>query len=465
VNSGFVDRNRSPARESSGFSELGPVSARDCVTVSELNRVVAQALTRQFPMTWVSGEISNLTRASSGHCYFSLKDANAQVRCVMFRHRAQHLPFALRDGVKVECRAAVSLYEPRGDFQLNVEAMRQAGSGDLFQAFLALKAKLQAEGLFEEQRKKRLPTVVTRVGVVTSLQAAALRDVLATLRTRAPQIQVVIYPSPVQGVDAAASLAQAVRVANTRREVDLLLIVRGGGSLEDLWSFNDEYLARCIAQSALPTISGVGHETDFTICDFVADARAATPTAAAALASPDRQELLRELALLAKQLGRAVRGRYEQSAQSLDLAARLLRSPAQGLAHDSERLRRMHAQLLQAGRMRTRAARWAVEHAQASLQAERLRVSVLGGAERLARLAERLPGAAARYRGAHAERLDGLVHQLELVNPLAVLDRGYAIVRNPVNGSIVRQANQVHVGQLVRITLAQGELDAQVNSN
>ncbi len=465
MNSGFVDRNRALGRDSAGVPGQGPLTARDCVTVSELNRAVAQALTRQFPMVWVGGEISNLTRASSGHCYFSLKDAGAQVRCVMFRHRAQMLPFALREGLKVECRAAVSLYEPRGDFQLNVEAMRQAGSGDLFQAFLALKAKLQSEGLFDSGRKKPLPAQVNAIGVVTSLQAAALRDVLATLRARAPQLRVVIYPSAVQGHEAAAGLRRAVQAASDRREVDILLIVRGGGSMEDLWSFNDEQLARVIANCAIPTISGVGHETDFTICDFVADLRAPTPTAAANLASPDRRELERSLGQYALALNRAVRSRYEQAAQTLDMAARLLRSPSQGVARDRQALGLLTDRLVRAAQHRLQAPAWALDRASDAMQPERLRQGLKEQSAVLDGLAVRRKDAMRRMGQAQARVVEGLAQQLALVNPLAVLERGYAIVRDQETGEIVRQSNKLHVGQQIRITLADGQTGASVNSN
>lgn len=465
MNSGFVDRNRPGGRESARVSVAEPLSTRDCVTVSELNRAVAQTLTRQFSMVWVSGEISNLTRASSGHCYFSLKDAGAQVRAVMFRHRSQYLPFALREGLKVECRAAVSLYEPRGDFQLNVEAMRQAGSGDLFQAFLALKAKLQAEGLFDAERKKSLPPQVSSVGVVTSLQAAALRDVLATLKTRAPQIRVVVYPCAVQGQEAAAGLRRAVLAAGSRREVDVLLLVRGGGSMEDLWSFNDEQLARAIAQCPLPTISGVGHETDFTICDFVADFRAPTPTAAASLAAPDRRELLRALRDQARALQRTVQLRYEHAAQSLDMTARLLRSPAQALAHDRRRLAQLTAQLQRAGRLRLQNPAWSIQRAVASLQPERLRQTLQAKATVLSGLSSRHRQAGQHAQQSRTRALEGLAQQLDLVSPLAVLERGYAIVRDQASGQILRQAKSLTQGQAIRLHLADGEASAQVISN
>ncbi len=258
------------------------------IAVSALNRMAREALEAALPLLWVGGEISNLTRASSGHVYFTLKDASAQVRCAMWRNRAQLLAFRPENGMRVEARALVTLYEARGDYQLNVEALRPAGIGNLFEAFNRLKARLAAEGLFDPDQRRPLPRFPRAVGIVTSLQAAALRDVLVTLRRRAPHLPVVLYPAPVQGADAAARLVAAVRDAGRRAPqdgIDLLLLVRGGGSIEDLWSFNDEALARALRACPLPVVCGVGHETDFTIADFAADLRAPTPTGAAEIAS------------------------------------------------------------------------------------------------------------------------------------------------------------------------------------
>jgi exodeoxyribonuclease VII large subunit len=253
------------------FSESQPNDSgnSDILTVSQLNQAVGRLLERSFPLTWISGEISNFTRAASGHWYFTLKDASAQVRSVMFRGRAQFVDFAPREGDKVEVRAVVSLYAARGDFQLNVEAMRKAGVGNLYEAFLKLKAKLTAEGLFDADRKRELPVFPRQIGIVTSPQAAALRDVITTLRRRAPHLSIVLYPTAVQGEGSAEKIAAAIKTASDRAECDVLIVCRGGGSLEDLWSFNDERVARAIAASTIPVVSGVGHETDFTIADFV----------------------------------------------------------------------------------------------------------------------------------------------------------------------------------------------------
>ena len=274
--------------------QLAPI-----LTVSALNRLARETLEAALPLMWIGGEISNLTRAASGHLYFTLKDGSAQVRCTMWRNRAQLLAFRPQNGMQVEARALVTLYEARGDFQLSVEAVRPAGMGDLFEAFKRLKDKLAAEGLFDAEAKRALPRFPRAIGLITSPAAAALRDVLVTLERRAPQLSIVLYPVPVQGADAAARLTDAVRRASARAHqdgIEALVLVRGGGSLEDLWSFNDEALARALRHCSVPVISGVGHETDFTIADFAADLRAPTPTAAAEMAAPQHTALMAGLA-------------------------------------------------------------------------------------------------------------------------------------------------------------------------
>ena len=249
-------------------------------------------LERHLGLVWVSGEISNFTRAASGHCYFNLKDSTAQVRCVFFRQKAHFAGFALKDGLAIEVRATAAIYEARGEFQLNVETVRLAGVGALYEKFERLKARLAADGWFAPERKRSLPVYPRAVGIVTSTRAAALRDILTTLRRRWPAMPVILYPAAVQGEGAAAEIALAIATANARAEVDVLIVARGGGSIEDLWAFNEEVVARAVLDSRLPVVSGVGHETDFTICDFTADARAPTPTGAATLAVPDRRAVL-----------------------------------------------------------------------------------------------------------------------------------------------------------------------------
>src|SRR5512134_3332986 len=298
------------------------------LSVVELLRSVRDLLERRFPLAWVRGELSNLSRAPSGHCYFTLKDRAAQVECVMFRSRAALLDWEPRDGMQVEVRALATLYEPRGRFQLTVDAMRRAGLGPLYERFLRLKDKLGAEGLFDERLKRELPAHPRSIGVVTSLAAAALRDVLTTLARRNPAIEVIVYPAPVQGEGAAGRIAAALARASRRAECDVLLLVRGGGSIEDLWPFNEEAVARAIRAARIPVVVGVGHETDFTIADFAADQRAPTPTAAAELASPARAELLARLADCVRCLAREMLRNIQYASQRLDGSTKRLVHPA-----------------------------------------------------------------------------------------------------------------------------------------
>jgi exodeoxyribonuclease VII large subunit len=412
---------------------------------------------RSIPALWVRGEISNFTRAASGHWYFTLKDSSAQVRAVMFRSRAQAVGFQPREGEKVEVRALASLYQPRGDFQLGVEAMRRVGQGDLYQQFLQLKEKLRVEGLLDEARKRALPRLPRCVGVVTSRQAAALRDVLATLRRRAPATPVIVYPTPVQGAEAIPGIVAALEAAARRRECDVLLLVRGGGAIEDLWAFNDEAVARAIARSPIPVISGVGHETDFTIADFVADARAATPTAAASLAVPDRAELVQRVVARAERINDLMARSLREREQRLDTAARLLRSPSGYLEARAAALdglaRRLASSALAA--MHTPATRLA--RARAALRAPDTRAlerRVDGLSERLARSASVLLARA-------GDRVSALSLQLELVSPASVLERGYAIVQRQ-DGSVVRSSDDVRDGERLDLRLHRGRIVATV---
>ncbi|MGB7303078.1 MAG: exodeoxyribonuclease VII large subunit [Burkholderiaceae bacterium] len=427
------------------------------IPVSALNRAVSQLLGSSFPMLWVSGEVSNFTRAASGHCYFSLKDKNAQVRAVLFRSRAQAAPVSLRNGLQIEVLAAVSLYEPRGDFQITVENVRLAGTGDLHQQFVELKNRLQAEGLFDVDRKRVLPSMPRSIGVVTSLQAAALRDVLITLRRRAPHLQVVVYPTPVQGDDAPASIVRALAKASLRAECDVLLLVRGGGSIEDLWAFNAESVARAIRASNLPVIVGVGHESDVTIADFAADMRAPTPTGAATIVAPDSEELRRQISGLGRLLAQAWQRRHRELEQRIDTAWRLLPSPAgqllarQARIHDAARnLVRQFAYLQQRREQRMQLARG------------RLRVPDIGvPASRIVFQEQRLTRALKRLLEARTQQLHTAAAQLRLVSPQAVLERGYSIVRDET-GQVVSRAGRVAPGNTLDILMADGAVDAVV---
>ncbi|MEO8598649.1 MAG: exodeoxyribonuclease VII large subunit, partial [bacterium] len=334
-----------------------PRAAAPILSVTELNQAVARMLERGFPLTWVAGEISNFTRAASGHWYFTLKDSAAQVRAVMFRGRAQYADFIPKDGDRVELRTLVTLYAPRGDYQLNVEAIRRAGLGNLFEAFLRLKEKLELEGLFDPGRKRRLPAFAKTIGIVTSPQAAALRDILTTLQRRAPHVEIILYPTPVQGEGAAAKISHAIRLASNRGDCDVLLLCRGGGSIEDLWSFNDEAVARAIVDCNMPVIAGVGHETDFTIADFAADLRAPTPTAAAELAVTPRADWLAIVMTQADALQRAIQRQLSERGQTLDWLSHRLQSPKTTIARERLQLQALGNRLHLATRAPQNAAR------------------------------------------------------------------------------------------------------------
>ncbi len=438
------------------------IQSAPVLSVSALNRLAREALESALPLLWVGGEISNLTRAASGHVYFTLKDANAQVRCAMWRNRAQLLPFRPENGMRVEARALVTLYEARGDYQLNVEALRPAGIGDLFEAFNRLKEKLAAEGLFDAARRRPLPRFPRGIGIVTSPAAAALRDVLVTLRRRAPHLPVVLYPTPVQGLDAAERLRAALREAGARAArdgIDLLLLVRGGGSIEDLWSFNDEMLARAIRACPLPVVVGVGHETDFTIADFAADLRAPTPTGAAELASAGWHAAHGELAALTPRLARGLQRRLETLAQSLDRAA--LR-----LVHPRERLRRAGADVTAlASRLHTamqrRLERCRYRHAALEVRLAGRKPDLLARIGRCHELARRLTLAGRSLVDAREARLTALSAHLQHLAPQAVLARGYAIARD-AEGRVLRSSAAVAAGDAVSVQLAAGSLQTQV---
>ena len=394
-----------------------PVAANlRILSVAELLRSVRDTLERRFPLAWVKGELSNLSRAPSGHWYFTLKDRDAQVDCVMFRSRAGALDWEPREGMQVEVRALPTLYEPRGRFQLTVEAMRRAGLGPLYERFLRLKEKLAAEGLFDAAAKRGLPAFPRTIGVVTSLAAAALRDVLSTLQRRNPAIAVIVYPVPVQGEGAGERIAAMLARAGRRAECDVLLLVRGGGSIEDLWPFNEEAVARAIRSSSIPVVVGVGHDTDFTIADFAADQRAPTPTAAAELASPSRAELAAGVANHVRSLRKEIERKLRYAAQALDAGSRRLVHPAQRLAS--------HRQLM---------------------------------AQLCARLAFAFSHQVHRFQ-AHLAQLQATLIGLD---PAAILARGYSITYG-ASGKVLRQASAAGAGERLRTRLAEGEIEREV---
>ncbi|MGY8526147.1 exodeoxyribonuclease VII large subunit [Paracidovorax citrulli] len=439
----------------------GQGATRDVIPVGELNHAIASMLERNFPLTWVRGEISNFTRAASGHWYFSLKDARAQIRCVMFRGRNQYVDFPVREGEAVEVRALVSMYEARGEVQLNVEAMRRAGVGNLYEAFQRLKEKLARDGLFDTARKREIPEHPRTIGIVTSLQAAALRDVLTTLRRRAPHIDVIVYPVPVQGAGAAERIAAMLDRVSERAECDVVILCRGGGSIEDLWSFNEEAVAHAVARCALPIVCGVGHETDFTIADFVADVRAPTPTGAAELVSPDRSHLLSHSRRAGLALAQAMRRQLERREQHLDWLSRRVRSPQAQLRERRAQLdylsRHLRAGLQDAvlrrrHRVQVLTMRW-----------QALRPDPAAQQRRLDRLAARMQASNTRQQERAAQHLHRLAGALELLAPQRTLERGYAVMLDS-RGKAVRSPSQLRAGAAVEVHLASGVADVGIAS-
>jgi exodeoxyribonuclease VII large subunit len=392
--------------------------SREILSVGDLNRAIARSLEERFDTVWVSGEISNFKAYDSGHWYFSLKDEEGQIRCVMFRGRNGQVGFMPQSGDLVEVAANLGFYVPRGDIQLTVQSMRRAGMGGLYEAFLKLKAKLAKEGLFDLENKRPIPTHPRSIGIITSPQAAALKDVLSTLARRAPHIPIVIYPTLVQGPDAPAGIISALRAAEKENAVDVILLVRGGGSIEDLWAFNDEQLAYAIAQSSIPIVSGVGHETDVTIADFVADLRAPTPTGAAELAAPRRDQMLQELDAIMQALLQRVSQRVEREAQTLDQLA----------------LRLSHA-LPNPDRMREQISGWQ----------KRLNQAWLVRVENWKRDQSHFQS------------------QLEMLNPQRTLERGYAVILSKEEQAMhaVRSPKELNTESVFELRLAEGRVEVE----
>ena len=440
-------------------NELFVEARAQVLRVVELTRAINQLLQSNVPLLWVRGEISNLVKASSGHWYFSLKDEQAQVRCVMFRNRNQLLEHAVANGQQVEVQATATLYEARGDFQLTVELLRPAGLGALYEQFAKVKLTLEREGLFAAERKKRLPDFPRRIGVITSLKAAALRDVLTTLKLRLPTVPVVVYPAPVQGAGSGEKIAQAIQTANMRSECDVLILCRGGGSIEDLWAFNEEVVARAISASRIPIVSGVGHETDFTIADFVADERAPTPTAAAQRVVPDRQALLQGLRDTAQHLMRPMRNQLQNAMQTVDFMQRRLVHPAQHLQRQSQQLTLLQQRLQRSFGHRLQQQQWRCQNyahrlGSAGSDFERQK-------DNLRHLGARLYKAARTAQLQRQAALDALAQHLVLLNPQQVLTRGYSLVQDE-GGHLISDARHLAAGDSLRITFAEGWARAEV---
>ncbi|HYQ37679.1 MAG TPA: exodeoxyribonuclease VII large subunit [Pseudomonas sp.] len=442
------------------FQRLG--LDREVLTVSQLNQRARHLLEDVFPQVWVEGEISNLARPSSGHVYFTLKDAGAQVRCALFRSSAARVRQALRDGLAVKVRGKVSLFEGRGDYQMILDAVEPAGDGALRLAFEALKDKLAAEGLFAAAGKRALPAHPRRVGIVSSPSGAVIRDIVSVFRRRAPQVELTLVPSAVQGRDATAQIVRAIELAD-RQGFDALILARGGGSLEDLWCFNEEAVARAIAACATPLVSAVGHETDVTIADFVADVRAPTPSAAAELLAPDSSDLQHRLDGLQRRLTLRMQHLLAARRLQLDGLRRRLRHPGERLRQQAQRLddlelrlRRAMAQRLRAGheRLARLDTRLAAQHPERLLELLR---------QRLGHLAERLPRAMHAALRERRQRLEGAAQTLQAVSPLATLGRGYSILLDE-RGRALRRAADAAPGQRLHARLHEGELTLRVET-
>ena len=454
------------AMEIVGSSSPGVRPNRDIYSVSRLNREVRVLLERGFGSLWLEAEISNFARPSSGHWYFSLKDAGAQVRCCMFRQRNMLLGFAPRDGQKVLVRARIGLYEPRGEYQLLIDHMEDAGLGALKRQFDELAAKLAAEGLFAPERKRPLPALPKRIGVITSPSGAAIHDILHVLARRFAAIPVLLYPVAVQGAAAAAEIVAALKLAGRRAECDVLILARGGGSLEDLWAFNDEALARAVAACPIPVVSGIGHEIDFTIADFAADVRAATPSAAAEIVAPDAEEWVASLRRLRERLQRALRQGIDTHRERLRwlIGRAELVNPEARLAQQGQRLDELEQRASRALRQILADRRSALGLSVSRLWQLSPAARLQGTAARHAALFARLRAAGLRQLNRARERLAPLVRTLNAVSPLATLDRGYAIV-SLEGGAILRDAKDATAGTIIEARLSQGRIRAKVEGS
>lgn len=435
---------------------------RRIYSVSRLNLEAQGLLEGGFALIWLEAELSNLSRPASGHLYFSLKDDRAQVNAAMFRGRNQLLRFQPRNGLQVLVRARVSLYVPRGSYQLVIEHMEEAGEGRLRQEFERLKALLQQEGLFEPERKRPLPTLPRQIGVITSPSGAALHDILQVLRRRCPQIPVLIYPSAVQGQDAPAQLRAALALANARQECDVLILGRGGGSLEDLWAFNDEQLARDVAASAIPVVSAVGHEVDSALTDFTADLRAPTPSAAAELVGPDLSRVAQQLGLQQQRLARAMSRTLSLPLEQLRHLQRRLRHPREQLEQYAQQLDELDGRLRRALHQRLEQQRSHLHYLERRLRSQSPSATLLRARQQLDSQRRRLDAAIQRRLQKRQDQLATLGHRLHTSSPLATLGRGYAIGFKQEQA--LRSVSQVSAGERIMVRLADGRLEADVVS-
>lgn len=437
----------------------------DILTPAQLNTLARDLLESAFPLVWVEGELGNVSRPSSGHLYFTLKDARAQVRAAMFKPKSQWLKFVPREGLRVLVRGRLTLYEARGDYQLILDHMEEAGEGALRRAYDELKARLEAEGLFDPARKRPLPAHVRRLAVITSPSGAAVRDVLSVLARRFPLLEVELLPALVQGDTAAAQITSLLRAADASGRYDVILLTRGGGSLEDLWAFNDEQLARSIAACGTPVVSAVGHETDFSLSDFAADLRAPTPSVAAELLVPDQRDLALHLRRLAQRLNQLQAHTLGQAMQRADRAALRLqaRSPQARLGLLRHRQEAALARLNAAWRQKQERRQARLAHSAAILRTTQPQRRLAALAEKLAALAPRAQAAMGRRLQRDALRLRGIARSLEAVSPLATVARGYSILTRSDDGALVRSAAQVQPGDRLQARLADGSVQLRVD--
>ncbi len=439
------------------------INQDEIYSISQLNRITRAVIEHNFPLVWVEAEISNFARPASGHMYFTLKDEAAQVRCAMFRMRNTQLRFTPKDGTRVLAHVKVGFYEARGEFQLIVEHMEETGDGALRRQFEQLKHKLAEEGLFGQGNKQPIPAFPKQLGVITSPTGAAIRDVLSVLKRRFPGLPVIIYPVPVQGEQAAKNLTSAVYLANQRNECDVLLLTRGGGSLEDLWAFNDESLARAIAASSIPIVSGIGHEVDFTIADFVADIRAPTPSAAAELISPNREEWYDTLTVLRQRLFRHINHKIKQNTQSLAWLSKRLVHPSQRLSALAQRIDNLEQHLINNQQHQLR-------HRFARLDTMKAILNQFSPAQTIHSLNVQSKALSNQLLAAMQSRLNQKRHQftlqtraLEAISPLATLSRGYAIVKRKTDQGIIRDSSETETGSQIIAQLHKGHLICTVD--
>ncbi len=441
------------------FQRLG--LDREVLTVSQLNQRARILLEDVFPQVWVEGELSNIARPASGHVYFTLKDRNAQVRCAIFKQQASRVRDLLRDGLLVRVRGRVSLYEGRGDYQMILDSVEAAGDGALRLAFEALKTTLQAEGLFAAEHKQALPTHPQRIGIITSASGAVLHDIISVFERRAPHVQLTLIPSAVQGREATGQLVRALALAD-RADFDAIILARGGGSLEDLWCFNEEVLARAISQCSTPIVSAVGHETDVSISDFVADVRAPTPSAAAELLAPNRLELLSQLRSFERRLTLRLQEALTRKRLQLQHLRQRLRHPRERLQQHCQRLDGLDLRLQRAMQTQQQQRSQHLDHLQARLNVQHPQQALLTHQQKIKQLQQRLLRASQQHLNQSKQRLQVLMQSLHVVSPLATLDRGYSILSTEDEQQIIRSVEDVKPSQTVQARLADGQLTLQV---